>query len=56
MDIFSIWYVDTNKMRAIKICSLMCINSLLTRSYKIDSYIESFLNKLGYESLGGLIT
>lgn len=49
MDGFSTWYVDANKIKAIKICSLMCINSLLTRSFKIDSYVEPFLIKLGYE-------
>jgi len=49
MDGFSTWYVDSSKMKAFKICSLMCINSLLTRSFRIDSYVEPFLIKLGYE-------
>lgn len=49
MDGYSTWYVDVNRKKAIKICSLMCINSLLTRSFRIDSYLEPFLIKLGYE-------
>ncbi|MBU1144536.1 MAG: hypothetical protein KJ971_01590 [Firmicutes bacterium] len=48
MDGFSTWYVDANKKKAMKICSLFCINSLLSRSFRIDSYIKPFLVKLGY--------
>lgn len=52
MDGFSTWYVDSNKIKAMKVCSLLCINSLMKRSFKIDSFIEPFLIRLGfYQSL-----
>jgi len=49
MDGFSTWYIDSNKKNATKICSLICINSLLSRPFRIDSFIKPFLVKLGYE-------
>lgn len=49
MDGFSTWYVDANRMKTMKICSLICINSLLTRSFKIDTNVEPYLIKLGYK-------
>lgn len=49
IDRVSTCYIDTNKRRANKICSLLGINSLLTSSNNIDPLIGGLLIKLGYQ-------
>jgi len=52
MDGISTWYIDKSKRNANKICSLICINSLISRSFKINVEILPFLEKLGYKRDG----
>ena len=43
MDRLSTWYIDSNKKKAMKICSLICLNSFISKSFRTDELIVNFI-------------